>query len=374
MSLPSYLREESEDIIMQRMLDRIPDDIDKEVGSYIWDALAPAAIELSLASIRRVQLFRQIWATTVASDVPGEVTEALDLHVQADGMKRRSAQYATAPLAVVAAPGTVLPAVHPVSTVADEVNPPIIFKVVADIAVGETGMAEGAVLAMEAGRHGNVPALKITYLYEPCPGVIELYNPTPATGGLDIEDDISLLGRYLQEARKDVGAGNRDDYITWAQEVPGVGNVLVEPLWNGDGTVMVVILATDGRPAPAEIVEAVQEHIDPGGKGLGEGRAPVGARVTVVTAGVYTVGAYIPGLTAESGYTIEQARINAELALYNYLMSTSPGGTIRIKEVEAAITNATGVLDLGDILLNGARANIVLETDRLTELGSVTYG
>lgn len=32
--------------LMNRMLDRIPDDMDKREGSIIWDALAPAALEL----------------------------------------------------------------------------------------------------------------------------------------------------------------------------------------------------------------------------------------------------------------------------------------------------------------------------------------
>ncbi|MDF2651716.1 MAG: Baseplate family protein, partial [Paenibacillus sp.] len=33
--------------ILQRMLDRVPDDVDKRQGSIIYDALAPAASELA---------------------------------------------------------------------------------------------------------------------------------------------------------------------------------------------------------------------------------------------------------------------------------------------------------------------------------------
>lgn len=35
------------DTILQRMLDRVPTDIDKREGSIIYDALAPAAVELA---------------------------------------------------------------------------------------------------------------------------------------------------------------------------------------------------------------------------------------------------------------------------------------------------------------------------------------
>ena len=37
------------DEIMERLLERVPDTFDKREGSVIWDALAPAAYELSLA-------------------------------------------------------------------------------------------------------------------------------------------------------------------------------------------------------------------------------------------------------------------------------------------------------------------------------------
>ena len=37
--------------ILQRMLDRIPDDMDKREGAVIYDALAPAAVELQLMYI-----------------------------------------------------------------------------------------------------------------------------------------------------------------------------------------------------------------------------------------------------------------------------------------------------------------------------------
>lgn len=35
--------------IMERLLERVPDTFDKREGSVIWDALSPAAYELSLA-------------------------------------------------------------------------------------------------------------------------------------------------------------------------------------------------------------------------------------------------------------------------------------------------------------------------------------
>lgn len=46
--------------ILQRLLDRIPDTMDKREGAVIYDALAPAAIELNLAYIALEYLLKQI--------------------------------------------------------------------------------------------------------------------------------------------------------------------------------------------------------------------------------------------------------------------------------------------------------------------------
>lgn len=50
--------------ILQRLLDRIPDTMDKREGAVIYDALAPAAIELNLAYIALEYLLKQIFADT----------------------------------------------------------------------------------------------------------------------------------------------------------------------------------------------------------------------------------------------------------------------------------------------------------------------
>lgn len=187
------------------------------------------------------------------------------------------------------------------------------------------------------------------------------------------ESDESLLARILEEAELETGAGSKADYIVWTKEIDGVGNVLVDPLWQGEGTIRIVILGADGREAPQAVIDAVQNHLDPGRKGIGEGKAPPGAKVTVATAAIRIVNATIPGLVVVPGYTLEKVKTNAATALRKYLKTVSPGGVIRLKEAEATIVNALGVQDMGDLLLNGARSNIVLGINELADLGSVSY-
>lgn len=49
--IPRYLEDQTEEQIMQRMLDRLPADLDKSEGSFLWDAEAPVAFMLSEAAL-----------------------------------------------------------------------------------------------------------------------------------------------------------------------------------------------------------------------------------------------------------------------------------------------------------------------------------
>lgn len=54
------------EVIMERMLNRIPDKFDKREGSIIWNALAPAAIELQLMYIEFDNILMESFADTAS--------------------------------------------------------------------------------------------------------------------------------------------------------------------------------------------------------------------------------------------------------------------------------------------------------------------
>lgn len=130
------------------------------------------------------------------------------------------------------------------------------------------------------------------------------------TAGRDEEDTEHLRQRYFDNANAFAFGGNIADYKAKVLSLSGsetgqgnenvrreggVGYVKVEPAWNGAGTVKVIILDSDYQ-APLNgdstsndyltghpLVVAVQEAIDPI-NGEGTGIAPIGHRVTVVSA------------------------------------------------------------------------------------------
>ena len=73
--------------------------------------------------------------------------------------------------------------------------------------------------------------------------------------------------------------GNIADYKNKVELLPGVGAVKVFPVWNGGGTVKIVLVDSEWSVPSSELVEEVQEAIDPvGTQGTGVGLAPIGHR------------------------------------------------------------------------------------------------
>lgn len=263
--LPEYLNDQTEEVIRQRMLDSLPSDLDKAEGSYIYDAIAPAAVEMALAAVWAQEVLRRGFASTVASTVPGQVTKYLDLRAEEHGLKRKPAVKATGTIKFTGAAGTMVPAGTRVSTQADPANNVSAVEFSTDTAVtlDGTGVGFANITAVTAGKEGNVAAGKITIMAMPVNGVTAVTNEVATLGGLDIEDDISLLARYLQRVRSPSAGGNKADYTNWALEVTGVGGVSVVPVEDGPGTVSVYLIDNTQVPASQNLVDSVQNYIAP---------------------------------------------------------------------------------------------------------------
>lgn len=255
-TLPEYLTEQTFEAILQRMLDALPADLDKNEGSPPYDAVAPAAIELALAAIWAQEVLRRGFAGTTFGTY-------LDLRCEEHGITRRPAVKATGQVTFTGTPGTVIPAGTQVSTASSEAAPAIFFATKSDATIGAGGTVTVDIEAVAAGVSGNVAAGTITMLAQPVSGVTSVTNAAATTGGLDTEDDASLLARYFQRVRSPSAGGNKADYVNWAMEVPGVGGVSVVPVRDGPGTVSICIINTSKVPADQALVDAVQNYIAP---------------------------------------------------------------------------------------------------------------
>ena len=122
-------------------------------------------------------------------------------------------------------------------------------------------------------------------------------------------------------------------------------------------TVKGVLLDTDGLPASSAVVARVQEHVDPGGTGLGEGTANIGAYFTAIAAQAVPLTVSC-SVTLASGYTLEQAKAAATAA-------------ITVCLVGALLYAQEAILDYANLTINGGASNIEIGKEQVAVLEEV---
>ena len=372
---PYYLEEQTEENIMQRMLDRVPSDIDKSEGSFIWDAEAPVAFMLSEAAIWAQELLRRGFASTAASSDENFRSEELDLRAAEHGVTRRSAVQATGRVIFTGEPGKVIPAGTVVSTPADDVSgeASLEYETTLLATLDHTGKAEVVIHAVVAGRGSNVPAGTITILSSSVSGITGVTNPAAVTGGANIESDTSLLERFYARVRNQGTSGNKAQYMQWAGEIAGVGASRVVPLWKGPGTVGIYLLDADKRAANSEIVAAVQNYIDPTQDGQGEGTAPAGPVITVMAAEEVPLNINVQ-LTFASNASPEEVRTLIQKGVTAYLKQLAfSDSLVRYTRIAAILLDIPPIIDYSNLTVNGTSdKNIEIGASQVAVLGTVT--
>lgn len=349
----------TEEKIKQEMLDSISNEVSKSEQSFIHDAIAPAAIKFAEVYIELETLANKL-------DIENLEGEELERFVyQRTGIRRKPATKATTIVTITGQEGAKISKGDLVG--ADTVN----FISMEDKTIDITGRTEVLVECESPGTIGNVPAGAIKYFPVSIPGLVDVYNPEAVTNGYDAESDTELRQRYYERIQTPATSGNKHHYINWAKEVIGVGDARVVPLWQGDNTVKVIIIDSDKQPASSDLVQKVQEYIDPGISGLGEGQAPIGAFCTVVSA----VGKSIDitfTVTRNTSYTIEQVKISVESNIKEYLKSIAfKDDTVSYAKIGAIILNSEGVLDYENLTINGTTSNIAIDYEEVAILGEV---
>lgn len=229
------------------------------------------------------------------------------------------------------------------------------------------------VRALVGGTDGNVPANTIIYMPVTITGISKVTNVKATEGGYDEETDSSLIERYYDRLRNPINGVNANQYIEWAESVDGVGGAKCIPIWKGINTVKVVIIGSDFKPATANIVKAVQDHIDPNKNGDGTGEAPIGAVTTVVSATTKTINISLR-LTVNNGVKVDDVKANIKKLLERYITSIGfKESYVSRAKIGQQILSVNGVKDYDDLKLNGGYENVHLSTEECAVLGAITY-
>ena len=292
-------------------------------GTFEYDMLASNSIEFGKTEVELEQLYKAAFADTSWG-------EYLTMIAEQYGVIRRPATKADGTVTVTGRGGVEAGTLFATTEGTK-------FQTLAYASVN--GTADIKVEAVKAGAEGNVKANTITVIPMSIPGITAVTNAAATTGGYDEENDADLLKRYLEKVRLPATSGNKYEYYEWAKSVSGVGDARVLPIWNGPGTVKVIIVDANMQVAPASLIKAVADYI--------ETVRPIGATVTVVspTPVPVTITAKISGTLDKEQYLKD---INAYVAKKGMDLHT-----LSYARCIDILLNQSTVADCADVKLNG---------------------
>lgn len=352
-----YSDEMTFDYIMNRMLESVPDTVDKREGSIIYDALSPAAAELAKAYMELDVVMDETFVDTAS-------LQYLMLRCKERGV------------AIQGETAAVIEGVFTPSSVeltaglrfnCDEVN----YTITEKISAGHYKLE-----AETLGTVGN----KYTGLLLPIQTVNGLETAQIAAVLIPAEDGDTtdtLREKYYASIDGEAFGGNVADYREKVNAITGVGGVKVYPVWNGGGTVKLTVIASDYTAPSSELISKVQTAIDPEqNHGEGMGLAPIGHTVTV-TGAKYADLTITANVTFAAGWNWENGKSQLVSAANAYLdelckaWADSETTVVRISQIETHLLTADCVVDVDGTTVNGDTKNIELAADEIPRLSTI---
>lgn len=328
------------EVILERLLGRIPDELDKREGSIIYTAIAPVAAELAIMYIELDTVLKEAYADSADR-------EYLIRLGKERGITPKSATYAEfkgefnidVPIGSKFSLDT-----FNYSTI--ERLDKGIYRLRCDVAGITPNSRLGSLVPVDY--INGLTRAELTEVMQP--GEIE-------------ETDKSLRERILTKIQKPSTGGNRYDYYNWALECEGVGAAKVFPLANGPGTVKIVISDSNQTAAGSDLVDLVTKHIE-------EAR-PIGADVSVVSAREREIN-ISADIKLKNGLNLGTVQNLFRDGLKEYLQEKAfDVSYISLAKIGNLLLNTAGVEDFNNLLINGIAGNQELQDEEIAVPGTI---
>lgn len=316
-------------------------------GTFVGDNLAANAVEFEKAYIEMNLMMEAAFAETSWG-------EYLTMRAAEHGIDRKDA---------VQAQGTVTVTGNGVVPVGSlfATESGITFEAVKSVTIEKSG--DVPVRAVDAGTSGNVAARTITKIPVTIAGISSVINSAATYDGYNAESDESLLNRLYLHVRNPITSGNANHYREWALSVGGVGTAKVVPLWNGNGTVKVIIADSDNNQASEALIKKTADYI--------ETVRPIGATVTVVTPSIKEFSVSANVVVVKGWESMYADKLKSAIA--NYMQNEAfTDGKVSLAKIGKAMLDSGTISDYNKLLLDGSNANITLTTEQLPRLKDLT--
>jgi len=339
--------------ILDSMLSNVPQDIDKREGSIIYDALAPAAMELANSYINLNLILDETFADTASRF----------------SLIKRCKERGIEPL----------PSTYAIGKGVFNMDVPLRWRFsLDDLNFFVTEKIEDNTYKLQceqSGDIGNVSGTLVPIDY------LEGLQTSELTEiilhGEDEEETEALRGRYFNSLNSQAFGGNVSDYKERVRAIQDVGGVKVFPVWNGGGTVKIVFTNRFSEVPESSLVEYVQNELDPiGHQGTGKGIAPIGHIVTVEGTTTESINIETK-LTYQTDWSWEDVKPAVTEAINDYFSELNQDWeelnsiVVRISQIETRLLNIEGIIDIEGTKLNALEKNYIVSENSIVTLGTV---
>lgn len=207
-------------------------------------------------------------------------------------------------------------------------------------------------------------------------GLISATLGALAVPAIDAESDDSARERLINRISGPDENGNKSQVRTWCESVEGVGAARIIPLWNGANTIQGVIVSAAGGIPSQTVIDNVQNYVDPGCAGMGEGVATIGQFFTATAVDAVKIDIAVSVLKKsdatysgiQEGFKELLQKYFTTIALEEY----SSGMAIRYVRVGSILESMEEVIDYDNLTLNGGDTNITFSILQIPVVGEVT--
>ena len=339
-------------------LDNLKNPLSKMEGTFNFDIAATFGI-----TAEEVYKELEFWEKQTFIDTATE-DEYIDKHALMFGVTRRSGTKAKGTVKVTGKTNSIIEE-NTIFLNRDGIK----YKSLRREYLSPTGIAEIEIECLSEGKIGNVAIGEITTFEIQNSNIYSVINEKEIINGYDKEPNSVLVARAKEKATRPAHSGNIYDYEQWAKQVDGVGKVLVKPLWNGNGTVKVLIANYNSDIADTSLIEKVKERLE-----REDGR-PIGANVTVESFRskniniqvqvILKVGFILTDIDEEIKRLLK-AIIKKDLATFK----NNNKKYLSINRLEKSILDILGINDCF-VTINGMKENIEIQQDELLSVGTV---
>lgn len=345
--------------IVQRMIDRVAEqdaDIDTREGSVIFNALAPAAMEIAILYQALDNVLKQSFITTASRTYLFRACQQMGVDIeQFRATKGIHKARFNVPVTIGSRWSCDKYNFVIKEQITDDANETLyVYKAECETAGSKPN-----------GLVGNLSPIDFSsnlLTYASLVGVL--------TYGKDEASNATIRSVYKEFVSDSLVDGNVAQYQYWANHFDGIGRAKVFPLWDGPNTVKVSILDDICDIADDDLIDAFQEYLDPYSQGLGDGVAPIGARVTVDTATGVTIDVSAD-VVLKDGYT-DTSFLEETIAAYFRENVSYVRSSVSYLGVGTVLINTEGVDSVSNLLLNEGTADIQLDDDEVPVLGTAT--